>query len=45
MRTAAYRAVSLVLAAVFVLSGFVSGTLGWHKSEGDAAHFHQPGIW
>lgn len=31
MRTAAYRVVSLVLAAVFVLSGLVSGTLGWQS--------------
>ena len=31
MRSAAYRVVSLVLAAVFVLSGLVSGTLGWQS--------------
>ena len=31
MRIAIYRSVSMMLAAVFVLSGLITGTLGWQS--------------
>lgn len=44
MRSAAYRVVSLVLAAVFVLSGLVSGTLGWQSLSQQARNETQSKI-
>jgi pilin isopeptide linkage protein len=47
MRGSAYRIINLVLAAVFVLTGFVSGTLGWQslsqrvKNEAQSEVFRQ----
>ena len=44
MRSAAYRIISLVLAAVFVLSGLVSGTLGWQSLSQQARNDTQSKI-
>lgn len=44
MRSAAYRVVSLALAAVFVLSGLVSGTLGWQSLSQQARNDTQSKI-